>query len=126
MFYRELNQLREANPEQGELISRLDGYLSSLTGKARSNITASTVAAAVGAPRDKTIGLLMAAAKLGVLKLKYRVMCESQGHGLREYEKLTDIPREIYCDTCDETHQVTPDDIEYFFELTEKSASVRA
>jgi hypothetical protein len=125
MFFQELKRLREANPNLSDAIARLDKYLSTLTGTERSSISASTVAAATDLPRDKTIGLLMAAAELGLLKLKYRVVCPN-GHGVRDFERLQDIPREIYCGACDQTREVTPDDVEYFFELTEKAASVRA
>jgi len=66
----------------------------------------------------------MAATSLGLLKLKYRLLCPSNGSGIRDYEKLSQIPKQILCDTCGETHEVTPDDIEYFFELSEKAAHV--
>lgn len=126
MFYRELKQLQKANPDEDVVITRLDRYLSSLPPTAASNITASTVSAAIGAPREKTIGLLMAAAALGLLKLKFRVVCPDGRHGIRDYDRLNEVPEEIYCDTCDQIHQVTPDDIEYFFEPTERATSVRA
>ena len=126
MFYRELNQLRRANPDEDGAITRLDRYLSSLPPGAARNITATTVSAAIGAPRSKTVGLLMAATALGLLKLKFRVVCPEGKHGIRDYENLDDIPSEIYCDACEETYGVTPDDVEYFFELTERAASVRA
>ena len=54
-----------------------------------------------------------------MLKLKFRVMCPNYGGGMRDYEKLSDIPNEVYCDLCDELHEVTPEDVEYFFELSE-------
>jgi hypothetical protein len=124
MFYRELNQLREENPDLGDAIDRLDKYLSSLTGDARFSINASTVSAAIGLQRDKTIGLLMAAAGLGLLRLRYRVLCPD-GHGVQQFDRLQDIPKEIYCGACDETRPVTPDDVEYFFELNERTAFTR-
>jgi len=115
--------LREANPKLSDAITRLDEYLASLTGNARSNITVSTVSAAIGQPRDQVLGLLMAASELGVLKLRYRVLCPD-GHGVQVFDRLEDVPTTIYCGACDETRPVTPDDVEYFFELTEKAASV--
>jgi hypothetical protein len=126
MFYPELKQLQKANPDQAKVISALDGYLASLHGSARSHINATTVAQGVGAPRDKVIGLLMGAATLGLLKLKFRVMCPHNDAGIKDYDKLSDIPREVYCDVCDEAHKVTPDDIEYFFELSSQGVPVRA
>jgi hypothetical protein len=124
MYFRELKQLREANPDLGHVIVRLDGYLSSLAGNARRHITASTVSVAIDVPRDKAIGLLMGAAELGLLKLKFRVQCPD-GHGVRDFDSLQGIPAEIHCDACDETRPISPDDVEYFFELTERTASVR-
>jgi hypothetical protein len=124
MFFQELKRLREANPRLSEAITRLDGYLASLTSNARSNITVSTVTAAIGQTRDRVVGLLMAAAESGLLKLKYRVFCPD-GHGVQVFDRLQDVPNTIYCGACDETRPVTPDDVEYFFELTDKSASVR-
>lgn len=123
MFFQELTRLREANPDLKDAINHLDRYLASLTGSARNNINASTVAAALNIPRGQAIGLLMAVAELGVLKLKYRVLCPD-GHGVQEFNRLQDIPTEIYCGACDQTHPVTTDDVEYFFELNEKTASV--
>jgi hypothetical protein len=124
MYFPELRRLREANPDLGDAIDQLDRYLSSLDASARSHINASTVSAAIAIPRDKAIGLLMAAAELGLLKLKFRVQCP-EGHGLRDFDKLQDIPKELYCDVCDESRPVSPDDIEYFFTLTERATSVR-
>jgi hypothetical protein len=125
MFFRELKQLRAANPDLDDAIARLDQYLSSLTGTARSHISASTVSAAVGVPRDKAIGLLMGAAELGLLRLKYRVQCPD-GHGVKDFDRLQDIPAEIYCGACDETRPITPDDVEYYFEFNGRAATVPA
>jgi hypothetical protein len=124
MYFQGLKQLRAANPDLGDAIVRLDRYLSSLTGNPRRHITASTVSASIEVPRDKAIGLLMGAAGLGLLKLKFRVQCPD-GHGVRDFDRVQDIPAEIYCDACDQTRPVSPDDIEYFFELTERAALVR-
>lgn len=124
MYFPGLNQLRAANPDQADVISKIDDYLASLSGPARLHINSTTVAEAIGAPRDKVIGLLMAAANLGILKLKFRVVCPREGGGIRDFESLSDIPTEIYCGICDEVHQITTDDVEYFFELSEKNATV--
>jgi hypothetical protein len=124
MYFQELNKLREANPDLGDAIVRLDEYLASLTGNARRHINASTVSAALNVPREITIGLLMGSSELGLLKLKFRVQCPD-GHGVGDFDRLQDIPSEIYCGACDETRPVIPDDVEYFFELTDKAASVR-
>jgi hypothetical protein len=125
MYYPEFKQLREANPELSGVISALDKYLASLEGSARSHISASTVSAATGLARDKVLGVLMAAANLGLLKLKFRLLCPVEGSGIRDYDNLKDIPTEVYCDTCDEMHKVTTHDVEYYFELSEKSAAAR-
>jgi uncharacterized protein DUF5939 len=125
MYYPEFKQLREANPELSRVISTVDRYLASLDGSARSHISASTVAAATDVPRDKVLGILMAAANLGLLKLKFRLLCPVEGSGIRDYDNLKDIPTEVYCDTCNEMHRVTTDDVEYYFELSEKSAAAR-
>lgn len=123
MYFQELKGLREANPELKDAVDNLDRYLASLTGSARNNINASTVTAALNIPRGKAIGLLMAAAEVGLLRLKYRVVCP-EGHGVQEFDRLQGIPTEIYCGACDQTYPVTSDDVEYFFELNEKTASV--
>jgi hypothetical protein len=125
MYYPEFKQLQAANPKLSDAISAVDGYLGSLEGSARSHVSASTVAAATGLPRDKVLGILMAAAHLKLLKLKYRIVCPVEGSGIRDYDSLKDIPTEVYCDTCDETHPVTTDDVEYFFELSEARAAAR-
>jgi len=124
MYFQELKQLREANLKLSDAITRLDEYLASLTGNARSNITVSTVSSAIGQPRDRVLGLLMAASELGLLKLRYRVLCPDD-HGVQVFDRLQDVPPTIHCGACDETRAVTPDDVEYFFALTEKAASVR-
>jgi hypothetical protein len=125
MYYPEFKQLREANPELSKVISAVDSYLASLSGSARSHISASTVAGATGQPRDKVLGILMAVANLKLLKLKFRLVCPVEGSGIRDYDNLQDIPAEVYCDTCDEMHRVSTDDVEYFFEFSEASAAAR-
>jgi hypothetical protein len=125
MYYPEFKRLQEANPDLSRVISTVDRYLASLDGSARSHISASTVAAATDQPRDKVLGILMAAANLKLLKLKYRLVCPVQGSGIRDYDSLKDIPTEVYCDTCDEMHRITTDDVEYFFELSEANAAAR-
>ena len=125
MSYQELKQLRRVNPDQAGVISEIEKYLSSLQGSQRNHINASAVAQRIGAPRDKVIGLLMAAASLGLLRLKYRVICPNHSGGIRDYETLSEIPPEIACDVCNETLAITPDDIEYFFELTQANAPMQ-
>jgi hypothetical protein len=125
MYFPEFKRLQEANPNLSATVSAVDGYLASLEGSARSHINASTVAAATNQPRDKVLGLLMAAANLKLLKLKFRLLCPAEESGIRDYENLADIPAEVYCDVCDQTHRVTTDDVEYFFELAEASAAAR-
>ena len=124
MYFPEFKRLRAANPDQARTIDDLDRYLSSLTGSERHHISARTVAEALHASHDKIVGLLMAATNLGLLKLKFRVICPQSEAGIRDYEDINDIPTEIECDICGEAHQVTADDIEYFFELNEKNAPV--
>lgn len=125
MYYPEFKRLREANPELSKVISAVDSYLASLNGSARLHISASTVAESTSQPRDKVLGILMAAANLKLLKLKFRLLCPVEGSGIRDYDDLKDIPTEVFCDTCDATHQVSTDDVEYFFELSEASAAAR-
>jgi hypothetical protein len=125
MYFPELNRLREANPDQAGTLIKLDRYLARLTGPARLHIAATDVAQAIEAQRDKVIGLLMAAAHLGLLRVKFRVSCPTRGHGIRDFEKLAEIPRTLYCDVCDEEHPITPDDVEYFFELVDHTVAAR-
>jgi hypothetical protein len=125
MYFHELKRLREANPKLSDAVGRLDEYLASLTGSARSNITVSTVSSAIGKPRDLVLGLLMASSELGLIKLRYRILCPD-GHGVQVFDRLEDVPNTMYCGACDETRPVAPDDVEYFFGLTDKAASVRS
>ena len=121
MFFPVLRRLRENNPQLSQTIEALDEYLASLEGGARLHITASGVAQAIDAPRDRVVGLLMAAANLGLLRLKFRVSCPVTGGGLRDFDSLSEIPRQLICDLCGEEHVVTPDDVEYFFELKDQA-----
>jgi hypothetical protein len=109
--------LQEANPELGGAISRLNEYLVNLKGEARLHITASDVAQAIGESRKAVVGLLMAATRLGLLKLKFRLSCAVTGAGIRDFDDLEQIPKETFCGACGESHAVSPDDVEYFFEL---------
>lgn len=117
MYFRELKQLREANPELADVVVSLDKYLAGLHGKSRNQIVATDVAQQIGAPRIKVLGLLMAAAQLGLLKLKFRIACPIRGHGIRDYAQIQEIPSTVYCDVCDDDHELTGNDIEYYFEL---------
>lgn len=121
MYFRELNKLLEANPDLSSAIRRLDQYLSGLEGEARFHVTASSVASATDISRDTAIGLLMAAVKLGILRLKFRVSCPNVGAGIRDFSDFSEIPEELKCDLCGQEHIVTPDDIEYFFEIKDRA-----
>jgi hypothetical protein len=125
MYLRGLSKLREANPELSESIDRLDQYLAEISGGARLHITASTVATAIDVSRDLAIGLLMAAAKLGLLRLKFRLLCPVTHGGIRDFSELADIPKQFACDLCGEQHEVSPDDIEYFFELKDLAVGAK-
>lgn len=116
MYFRELKQLREANPKLAETIAKLDQYLAGLQSASRKHISATDVAQQIGASREQILGLLMGSTQLGLLNLKFRVSCPHE-HPIRDYSQLKDIPKTVYCDVCDEEHEVTPDDVEYFFEL---------
>jgi hypothetical protein len=48
------------------------------------------------------------------------LICPSNNAGLRDFDSLDQIPRRIDCDLCGEEHVVTPDDVEYFFELQDE------
>jgi hypothetical protein len=125
MSYPELKQLQKANPRLSRVVAAIDKYLGSLSVPARSHISAGTVAESIGEPRGTVLGLLMAAAHLGLLKLKFRLTCPETGAGIRDYDSLDDIPSEISCDVCGNVHHITTDDVEYFFELSEANASAR-
>jgi hypothetical protein len=125
MYFPELSRLREDNPDLAEAIDRLDQYLAGLKDENRFHVTASSVANAIRISQNSAIGLLMAAAKLGILRLKFRVSCPEVGAGIRDFSELSEIPRELKCDLCGENHTVTPDDIEYFFEVKDKALGAR-
>jgi hypothetical protein len=112
------------NPELADVIAKLDKYLARLQGNSRNHINATDVAQQIGAPRNRVLGLLMAAADSGLLRLKFRVSCPVRGHGIKDYVNPADIPETIYCDVCDEEHEITPDDVEYFFELGSRAMPI--
>jgi hypothetical protein len=120
MFFPVLKQLKENNPKLAKTIGAINQYLGELDGKARKHITATGVTQATGQPRGEVLGVLMAAANLGMLQIKYRVECPKSAAGLRDYDKLNDIPRRVPCDLCGEDHVITADDIEYFFQLQDQ------
>jgi hypothetical protein len=120
MFFPVLRELQESNPQLNNTIAAMDSFLARLEGNTRLHITASGVAQAIGAPRDEVLGVLMAAANLGLLRLKFRVICPTTNGGVRDYDSLADIPRSIACDLCGQEHVITPDDVEYFFELQDQ------
>ena len=120
MYFQELSRLRDSNRSQTDVLKRIDSYLAKASANARFYITATDVAQAIAAPRQVVIGLLMAAAHVGVLRLKFRLTCPERGAGIRDYDELSEIPLDVYCDLCDQTHRVSSDDIEYFFEIAQK------
>jgi hypothetical protein len=124
MYFRELSQLQEANPDLANIVAKLDKYLARLQGKSRNHIAVTDVAQQIGAPRDKVLGLLMAAAQLRLLKLKFRVSCPVHGHGIKDYAEIKDVPSTVYCDVCDDEHELTGDDVEYFFELAPQALPI--
>ncbi len=117
MYFQELERLQKVNPELTGVLTKLDRYLSQLERSATLHITASDVAQAIHAHRDTVVGLLMASAQLGLLRLKFRVSCPVRGHGMRDFADLSEIPTDLHCDICGEPHPITADDVEYFFEL---------
>jgi hypothetical protein len=123
MYFPELKQLQEANPKLAKVVAKLDSYLAGLQGNSRSHINATDVAQQLGAPRDKILGLLMAASQLGLLGLKFRISCP-EGHPIRDYSDIHQIPPSVYCDVCDEEREITSDDVEYFFELPARSLPI--
>jgi hypothetical protein len=120
MLFPVLKQLQKNNPRLTKTIEALDEYLSGLEGNAKNHITATGAAQATGGPRKEVLGILMAAANLGLLNLKYRVECPNSAAGLRDYDNLEDIPRSLPCDLCGEDHVITSDDVEYFFQLQDQ------
>ena len=106
MFFPVLKKLRESNPRLTRTIEALDQYLARLDGPSRMHITASGVAEELGAPRDQVLGLLMASANQGLLKLKFRLICPITNGGLRDFENLSDIPKRVECDVCGERNML--------------------
>ena len=96
-------------------------YFSGLIGSSCNNITVSKVAKAVGVSPSIASKILTICMKEGLLKVSYAIRCPSCNMLIKRVESISDIPAGVLeCYSCNEEIEITAQDIEVIYELTDE------
>lgn len=117
MFYQKLENLALLLNSKREAIEKIDKFLAETNQYAGKHIRASFIANKLLINPKITREILTICVDLGILKQKYRYYCPETGAGIEDFEEGQDIPGEIDCDECDDTHFLNREDLIVIYDL---------